>query len=304
MEVPEALRPFARPAARGGSALFYYDTGPAGDVNVPAVLLVHGLGDEADTWQSVLPILGRERRVIAPDLPGFGRSPLPPRRFLGPVALSRTLAALLERLGLADVVCVGSSLGGLLVQLLALQSPRLVRALVLVDGGLLPPAPLPWALLMMMLPVIGERRYHSLASRPDAAYATLAPYYASLDSLPAAQREFLRARVAERVSSSTQQKAYLATLRRFVMWTALRQQAAARRARALNVPTLYLWGSDDRIMPASLGRAASGLQPGSKSVQIDGAGHLPHQERPAEFLSAVDSFLSPPRYPVDLSQLT
>ena len=52
---------------------------------------------------------------------------------------------------------------------------------------------------MMMLPGVGERRYSSLADRPDAAYATLAPYYASLDALPAPQREFLRARVAEQL---------------------------------------------------------------------------------------------------------
>jgi pimeloyl-ACP methyl ester carboxylesterase len=298
MQVPPALEPFAR---GGGAHFFYYDTGPAGDVKLPPVLLVHGLGDEADTWQSVMPQLARERRVIAPDLPGFGRSPLPPRRRLGPAALARTLERFIESLGLEGVICVGSSLGALLVQLLALRSPRLVRALVLVDGGLLPPARLPRQLLLMMLPGIGEHRYSSLAGRPDDAYAALAPYYARLDGLPESQRAFLRARVVERVSSGSQQRAYLATLRRFVAWTALRQQATARRARALAVPTLYLWGSEDRIVPASLGRAASALHPGSLFTSIDRAGHLPHQERPAEFLEILLDFLRSPRYRADLS---
>jgi pimeloyl-ACP methyl ester carboxylesterase len=298
MQVPRALQPFARAAPGGARGLFYYDTGPAGDVNAPPILLVHGLGDEADTWQGVVPILARRHRVVAPDLPGFGRSPLPPRRFLGPVALAGTLAGLVDGLGLEGVICVGSSLGALLVQLLALRRRRLVSGLVLVDGGLLPPTRLPRPILMMMLPGVGERRYSSLAGRPDAAYATLAPYYASLDGLPAAQREFLRARVAERVASDSQKKAYLATLRRFVAWTALRQAAAARHARGLSVPTLYLWGKEDRIVPPALGQAASALHPGSRFMSIEGAGHLPHQERPAEFLDALREFVRAPRYPV------
>ena len=51
--------------------LFVYDTGE--DDRTPLVLL-HGLGDEADTWRHVLPLLQADYRVIAPDLPGFGRS--------------------------------------------------------------------------------------------------------------------------------------------------------------------------------------------------------------------------------------
>ncbi len=55
-----------------------YDTG--GDAK-PPVLLLHGLGDEADTWRHVLPLLQPDYRVLAPDLPGFGRSDKPRRRY-------------------------------------------------------------------------------------------------------------------------------------------------------------------------------------------------------------------------------
>ena len=73
-----ALQPCARGVEVGGRHLFFYDAG-AGE-RTPLVL-VHGLGDEADTWRRVLPALARHRRVLAPDLPGFGRSGGPSRAY-------------------------------------------------------------------------------------------------------------------------------------------------------------------------------------------------------------------------------
>ncbi len=59
---------------RSGLNLFTYQLG---DPNAPALVLLHGLGDEADTWRYVLAGIAERRRVIALDLPGFGRSDKP-----------------------------------------------------------------------------------------------------------------------------------------------------------------------------------------------------------------------------------
>jgi pimeloyl-ACP methyl ester carboxylesterase len=57
-----------------GLRLFYYT---AGAPEQPAALLLHGLGDEADTWRRLIEPLSSRWRVFAPDLPGFGRSDKP-----------------------------------------------------------------------------------------------------------------------------------------------------------------------------------------------------------------------------------
>jgi pimeloyl-ACP methyl ester carboxylesterase len=67
-----SLAPFAKTLPTPNGNLFYYDTGVS---DKQTVILLHGLGDEADTWRHVFPALtGAGYRVIAPDLPGFGRS--------------------------------------------------------------------------------------------------------------------------------------------------------------------------------------------------------------------------------------
>ena len=286
MRIPPGLEAFARRVTlpRSGTKLFLYDTGASG---APAIVLVHGLGDEADTWRGVIPGLAGLWRVIAPDLPGFGRSPLPGRR-LTPRFLSSLLLELLESLQLPRVVFGGSSLGAALVQLTAIVRPSAVEALILVDGGLLVRSRVPPSLLAMLLPGIGERRYRRLAKDPGAAYASLLPYYARLDLLPDAEQKFLRERVGERVASDSQRRAYFSVFRSYFGWRLLHGGSAALRARELGSPTTYIWGSKDRIIPLSAAHAVRVLQPDAGLAVIDDAGHLPHQERPEEFLRAVD----------------
>lgn len=146
-------------------------------------------------------------RVVAPDLPGFGRSEHP-RRAYTLNFFAETVAALLESLGVAQAVLVGSSLGGAVALRVAQRRADLVARLVLVDG---PPVRgrLTKAQLMFLLPGQGEKLYNSFRSSQEAAYQSLRPYYASLDTLPPEDRQFLR----ERVWSDGQQRAYLSTFR-------------------------------------------------------------------------------------------
>lgn len=286
MRVPLELEAFARTVTlpRSGAKLFLYDTGASG---APPIILVHGLGDEADTWRRVIPGLARRWRVIAPDLPGFGRSPLPGRR-LTPRFLSSILLELLESLELPQAVFMGSSLGAALVQITAVVRPSAVNGLILVDGGLLVRSRVPPSLLAMLVPGIGERRYRSLEKDRGAAYVSLLPYYSRLDLLPDAERQFLRERVGERVASDSQRRAYFSLFRSYFVWRLLNGMFAARRARKLELPVTYVWGARDRILPILAADAARALQPDAELTVIDGAGHLPHQERPEEFLRAVD----------------
>ncbi len=106
------------------------DTGmPPGSAAGPPVLLVHGWGSDGEDWADHVPGLAPHHRVLAPDLPGHGRTPDRPER-CAPRVLAADLAGWLRGLGTGPVVAVGHSLGGQVVTALAVEHPDLVRSVV------------------------------------------------------------------------------------------------------------------------------------------------------------------------------
>jgi len=270
-------------AGRTPRQLFIFE---AGEAAAPTMVLVHGLGDEADTWRHVFGPLAEQHHVIALDLPGFGRSD-PAQDYSLPM-LRDALLGLLDALRLPAATLVGSSLGAMVAHRLAVDAPDRVTGLVLVDGALiLTSGAFNWGALLMALPLVGERIYNNYRRDPQSAYNSLRPFYGNLQALPAADRQFLFQRVNERVWSDRQRRAYLG-LYRYLAWSAPRQQKGTAAALSkLSVPTHLVWGEHDHIMPLSAARAVIALQPGARLSIIPAAGHLPHQEQPAAFLAAL-----------------
>jgi pimeloyl-ACP methyl ester carboxylesterase len=287
-----ALAPFSRSVRlASGINLFVYDTAE----DKPPVVLLHGLGDDADTWRHVAGPLSAASRVIAPDLPGFGRSDKPAVAYDVPFFLA-CLIEVIERLGASGgsgagqgVTVIGNSLGAMLAQSLALEHPTLVARLALVDGLLVARGQRPsLASLAFLVPGLGEALYNRLRRNPQSAYGTLRPYYADLGALPEADRGFLFQRVNERVWSDGQRRAYLSVVRRLFAWLAGRQRRFAAALAELRTPTLVVWGEQDRIMPVANAHAYRAIQPAARVAVIPGAGHLPQQEKPVLFLEALE----------------
>jgi pimeloyl-ACP methyl ester carboxylesterase len=272
--------------------VFVFDSGalPHAPRRAPCLVLVHGLGDEADTWRHLFPLLARSNRVIAMDLPGFGRSPAAGRTNL--MKCARTVVSLVRDYAAQPSILVGSSVGAVIAQMAAIQDPQNVRALACIDGGLPQPPAALTAMLPMILPFSGERIYTAFRSDHDAAYASLNPYYSDFDSLPRADRDFLRSRVIDRVHSNTQRRAYFSLLRSLVLWDMLRRDWFRRKTRAFTTPVLLAWGSDDRIIPRAAMDAIAAAVPHAQRRLILGAGHLPQQERPAKLAELIEDFIS------------
>ncbi len=249
------------------------------------MVLIHGNGDEADTWRHVLPALARTRRVIAPDLPGFGRSS--PKDSGDLRALAAGVHELIETLELERVALVGSSMGGAVASAVAL--PERVSSLTIIGG----PVPgLPVAQLeinpgiqAMLEPGVGEAYYTGLRDQgQDAAYASLQPYYANLADLSASDQSFLRERVWARVWSDTQRTAFFAALRSMFTLIGLSKQLE-------KIPLQLIWGEHDQIIPISVAHGILAALPHTRLEIIPGAGHLPQQENPEPVLTALTEFL-------------
>ncbi|GAA2314225.1 hypothetical protein GCM10010234_69090 [Streptomyces hawaiiensis] len=113
----------------GRIRLFSTALGPA---DAPALLLVHGWGGDGREWSPHAEALADEFRVLVPDLRGHGRSEVP-QRGNTPKEMADDLAALIDASGTGQVTAVGHSMGGQVVNLLAVRHPHHVRSVVVLD---------------------------------------------------------------------------------------------------------------------------------------------------------------------------
>lgn len=273
------------PYSRNLEGIFFFDSGLSTELQT--VILVHGNGDEADTWRHVFPRLSTSFRVLALDLPGFGRS-LP----FGNGDLDSLIFAIsrfLDDLELSKVHLIGSSMGAVICALYTSQNTNRVSSLTLVGGASLNSSDLETnpGIKNLLEPGVGESYYNGLRSLgQDAAFGTLEPYYANLQAMPTSDLEFLRERVWARVWSDSQRDAFLAALR------SLFDPRLKPISGLENLPLHLIWGAQDNIVPIRAALEMQKTYPQAKLEVIENAGHLPHQEQPSAFFKVLEGFLT------------
>ncbi len=254
----------------------------AGDVNAPAMVLIHGFASSTLVWSKVfLKLAAAGFRVIALDMLGYGYSAKPRNGEYTIESQARLLVRLLDALGIPRAIVVGSSYGGAVAATCALDYPDRVEKLILV-GTVNNNRPLAFMLMRLFgSPVfgdvvspllIGSRRL--LRRRMKRVYDRHAW---TMDERRVDARHLpLRA--------AATQRAIINTVRR---WDAER---ISRDAHLIRQPTLLLWGENDREIPISDGERLHEQIPGSRFVVFLECGHLPHEEYPEAFISVVDRF--------------
>jgi len=263
----------------------------AGKQENPALLMVHGLGDEADTWRHVIPPLSEKFYVIAMDLPGFGRSDKPNLKYT-PSFMINGIINLMDACEIQKAVLMGSSLGGIFSHQIAIDHPDRVESLILIGGTLLPSISKGnWGIKLMALPLLGEWFYTKLRKDPDAAYDSIRDVYYDLDHMPEEDREFLYERVNKRVWSDGQRRAYFSTLRELSAWMRKNQNNSVSLLKDLGLPTMVVRGEYDQLFSENNLEPLLKIQPNITKVTIQNAGHLPHQEKPDLFLEGINPWL-------------
>ncbi len=255
----------------------------------PCLVLLHGFSANRASWAMVAPALAERYRVLVPDRPGWGDSPLPPgdqarRRALDPAGEAAMWLQLADRLDLGPLVLVGHSAGGAVAAEVALAAPDRVVGLVLIDA----------AIAAILEPPPG---FLALARRPGLN-ARARQLTAAV--VPRTWRRFLTMTHQDPTSVHPEiLAAYQATVGTpawvETVWEAARLAEAGdlhERVGQLQVPTLVLTGRNDRVVPPGVADHLADKIPGAKLVLVGEAGHNPHEERPAEVVAAVAPFLT------------
>jgi 2-succinyl-6-hydroxy-2,4-cyclohexadiene-1-carboxylate synthase len=249
----------------------------------PALLLLHGFTGTADTWRVVVDALAGQRRAIAPDLLGHGRSAAPgdPARY----TLARQADGLVRLLGSLDARpadVVGYSMGARLALRLVVDHPAMVRSLVLES----PSAGILDADERARRRAADERLAERLEATGLEAFVDAwesQPLFASQARLPAEARGRLR---AERRAHDPHGLA--ASLR------GAGQGAMAplqKRLGEIACPVLVIAGALDPLGQARARGIAAAI-PQARFELVEGAGHAPHLERPDVVSHLLGQFLT------------
>lgn len=253
----------------------------------PVLLLVHGMAGSSTSWKAALPRLGERYHVIAPDLPGHGESDKPRQDYsLG--AHANTLRDLMIALGIERATVVGHSLGGGVAMQLAYQHPQRCERLVLVSSGGLGPE-VSWMLRMFtlpgteyLMPVIFPGFVRNAGNKASRALGRFGIRWANAE-------EQWRAYVS--LTEPNNRHSFVRTLRSVIDPAGQTVSAHDKLYLASRLPTLIIWGDNDRIIPVSHAQAAHESVAGSRLVIFDGAGHFPQAEEPERFVTTIRDFI-------------
>lgn len=247
----------------------------------PPVLLVHGFLVSSKIWRALAGALSERFTVYTLDLRGFGESDKPLTGY-GVRHGSRLLHAFCQRFGLVNVAVVGHDISGDMVVKLAADHPDLVRSVTAVAT----PAneeqmDLPTLLWLATLPVIGPLFYalgqyasfvRKLWMKAFVAEGKEAPdevFEDAASSTPAAVRSTFN------------------TVKREIS-----RERISRQSRNLKAPMLVIAGQEDQIVDPAASETWSRTASRSEVALLEGCGHLPMIEAPAEFNARVMSFMT------------
>lgn len=241
----------------------------------PAVLFIHGYPLDRTLWRHQVEHLKGYRR-IAPDLRGMGLSDAPDLGYsMGTYA--DDLAALLDALGVDEAVLCGISMGGYVALECARRWRRRIRGLVLMDTR-----------------AEGDstegrkgREAAAAAARERGIGAVVEAMLPKLFAGDTAEAVGPAWKQVESMVRSTPVPGIVGAL------SAMRDRADSTPLLPSlgDLPVLVVSGEDDRIIPAAEARSLAEAIPGAQLRIIDGAGHLPPVERPAETTEILREFL-------------
>lgn len=237
------------------------------------LVLVHGYLGGSAQWQAEIARFSERFDVIAPDLPGYaGSAALPPADRIA--SFGAAVVDLLDELGLGQIILLGHSMGGMIVQDLAAAHPQRIMRLILYGTGPLGAMPDRFELLETSRARI----------RSEGVACTIQRIGATWFRAGAAAKGF---DIVAELGAQASERAALAGLDAMSHWDG--RDALLR----LSMPTLVLWGDGDRSYRWPQIEMLWQRLPDAELAVIPGTAHAVHLEKPALFHAVLEDFMTP-----------
>ena len=279
---PAPTLPAQKTALIFGAKIRYFEMGRG-----PTIVLVHGLGSSArGDWGQVMKALSAKHRVLALDLLGFGASDKPFITY-GVQTWVDVLGEFLRDRKAESFTLIGESLGGWISAQYTIQA--------LAEEAVGPSFRLPKPSRLVLSDAAGFSK--ASVSKIFERGESKGPSGTSI----AAQKQLLGAIFHDPSWTSDE------GLRRGMAWSIAKgdgwtissfygnrsivEEAVSERLGSITIPTLVVWGEQDRLVPIEEGKGYAAGIPGARLVVIPDCGHAPMIEAPVRFLKAVDAFL-------------
>ena len=253
----------------------------------PDVLLIHGLGGAKSSFFDAAAALSRNYRVHVLDLPGFGSSSKPATAPYTARWFAETVRDTMDALDIRRAHVAGNSMGGRVAIELGLRNPERVAGLVL------------------LCPAVAfvKRTYHPIvrALRPELG---LLPHQFSRDKVAAhfwslfADPDGIDPSVADVVIDEFQRIyaspggriAFLSAARNIYLDAPFGRNGFYGRLSQLQAPSLFVWGSHDRVIPPAFARHVAQWLPSAEQLVLEGCGHVPQVERADQTAGLLERF--------------
>jgi 2-hydroxymuconate-semialdehyde hydrolase len=244
----------------------------------PAVLLLHGFPTSANLWRREAWLIAQRMRVLVPDLIGYGESDKPAEADLTEMAQAGYVRELLEALGVNDVGIVGHDIGGAIAQMLAIDGPCRVEALVLLDSA-----------CFEAWPVEGVRMIQAVPPEQETAPFVEEVLRATFAAGIAHQHRIEPGVIDGYVEPWKQDPAAFFRAARGLTGKGL--AGRDRELELLDVPALIIWGEDDPFLPAELAERLGDAIPMSTVALLPGCSHYLTEDAPQTVGPLVYEFL-------------
>ncbi|MGL4540881.1 MAG: alpha/beta fold hydrolase [Polymorphobacter sp.] len=262
-----------------GLAVHVRDEGPR---DAPVLVLVHGSNASLQAWEPWVAQLSDSFRIISLDLPGHGLTGASPTADYSPAGFVRVVNEVAAAKGLTRFAIGGNSMGGGVAWRYAAAHPEQITGLILVDAAGAPSkteSDPPLAFRLARLPYVRDAAIKFL---PRSLIEKSLQQSLSVDSVitPAMVDRYWELQLHPGNRD--------ATVARFA---AGYTRAVPADLKAITMPTLIMWGAEDRLIPVDAAAWFSKALPNSRVVIYDNVGHAPMEEAPERSAADVRSFL-------------
>lgn len=263
----------------GGLRAHYRDLGPR---DAPAIVLVHGFSASTHAWDAWARALAGDYRVVVLDLPGHGLTRAPEGYGAGRDGFAAVVDEVTGRLGLTQFTLGGNSMGGGVAWAYALDHADKVERLVLVDAAGWPMTRKGGAsIFAIMRNPVGRALLRDIDTRPLVAQGLRAAYLDPKLVTPA---------LVNRYTDLARAPGHRDIL--LGLQTGSRREATAADLSRIHVPTLVMFGQEDRLIPAADGRKFHKAIPGATLILYPGVGHVPMEQIPDRSVTDLKAWLA------------